>query len=107
MVSRLTPAYTAPSATVNQVFMVPPARARIPTGLNCYGVWLRARARRPGWPARFFIARMRASGRQRAVGSACSARCWRRFGNRLLTQHERFGDSALEREPTNAAVGER
>ena len=32
MVSRLTPEYAAPSATANQVFMVPSARARTSSG---------------------------------------------------------------------------
>src|ERR1700687_1790440 len=107
MVSRLTPEYSAPSATVNQVFMVPPRAPALRAGLNCCGMcYALERVGQAGRRA-FSIARMRASCRHRAVGSDCSARCWRRFGNRLLTQHERSGDSALGREPANAAVGER
>jgi len=37
MVSRLTPQYSAPSATVNQFLIVPSARARLfETGLNSF-----------------------------------------------------------------------
>jgi hypothetical protein len=69
-VSRLTPEYAAPSATVNQVFMVPPRVPALGAGLrNCCGMCY-ALERVDGWPARFFIARMRASCRHRAAGAS-------------------------------------
>src|ERR671924_2157957 len=51
MVSRLTPAYAAPSATVNQVFMVPPCARTWRVKTNVDG-WLFTRRGTPAmWPA--------------------------------------------------------
>jgi hypothetical protein len=71
MVWRLTPEYAAPSATVNQVFMVPlRARPHFERGLNCCGMSCALERVDQAGRRAFLIARMWATCRHRAAGAS-------------------------------------